>query len=114
MPLLQIFTNVKETDLPAGFFADLSSVFQKAIGKPQKYICIHLAPNQMMSFEGTTAPTAVANVVSIGQLGVQENKVITQIITAELAKVGVKADRMYVVFREMTDQDVGYNNTTFA
>eukprot|EP00057_Strongylocentrotus_purpuratus_P003435 XP_003726644.1 PREDICTED: macrophage migration inhibitory factor-like [Strongylocentrotus purpuratus] len=115
MPLLQIFTNVKEADIPAGYFANLTSVFQKAIGKPQKYICIHLAPNQMMSLDGTTTPTAVANVFDIGNfLGVEKNKDITQIITTELAKIGVKADRMYVVFKDMPLQDVGYNNTTFA
>eukprot|EP00057_Strongylocentrotus_purpuratus_P001322 XP_001198138.2 PREDICTED: macrophage migration inhibitory factor [Strongylocentrotus purpuratus] len=114
MPALEIFTNVKEDSIPADFFPNLSSVFQKAIGKPEKFICIRLVPNQMMSFAGSTEPCAVANVRSIGNLGLEENKVITQIITAEMTKIGVKADRMYVTFRDLARQDVGWNNTTFA
>lgn len=38
MPALEIFTNVKEDSIPADFFPNLSSVFQKAIGKPEKVI----------------------------------------------------------------------------
>nr|ANB86946.1 macrophage migration inhibitory factor [Paracentrotus lividus] len=114
MPSFQIFTNVKEADLPENFFSDLTSVFQEAIGKPQKYICVHLSPNQMMSFAGSTDPCAVVNVMSIGKLGVEENKVITKIVTGEMAKIGVNADRMYVMFRDAARQDVGWNNTTFA
>ncbi|XP_041456406.1 macrophage migration inhibitory factor-like [Lytechinus pictus] len=114
MPTLQIFTNVKEGEFPDGFFAGLSSVFQKAIGKPEKYICIHVVPNQMMSFGGSTEPCAIANVTSIGKLGVEENKVLTQVITTEMLKIGVNADRMYVVFRDAARQDIGWNNTTFA
>ncbi|XP_071479693.1 macrophage migration inhibitory factor-like [Diadema setosum] len=114
MPLLQVFTNVKGSDIPSDFLSGMSTMFQKAIGKPMQYIEVHLVPNQMMMFGGSDAPCAYANLVCIGKLGKEENKLLTQAVSAELAKIGIKADRMYLVFRDLEPQNCGYNNTVFT
>ncbi|XP_072164160.1 macrophage migration inhibitory factor-like [Diadema setosum] len=115
MPLLQVFTNVKDSKIPDGFLSDMSDMFQKAIGKPMEYIEVHVVPNQMMMFAKSDAPCAVVNLVSIGQLGVEENKVISKTVSATLKdKLGIPADRMYIVFRDLEPQNCGYNNSTFA
>ncbi|XP_071479702.1 macrophage migration inhibitory factor-like [Diadema antillarum] len=115
MPLLQVFTNVRDSKIPDGFLSDMSDMFQKAIGKPMEYIEVHVVPNQMLMFAKSDAPCAVVNLVSIGQLGVEENKVISQTVSTTLKdKLGIPADRMYVIFRDIAPQDVGFNNTTFA
>ncbi|XP_071479683.1 macrophage migration inhibitory factor-like [Diadema antillarum] len=114
MPILHVSTNVKDVDIPSDFQANLSSVFQKAIGKPEKYIMVHLLPNQMMMFGGSREPLAKVDLASIGNLGVEENKVLTQVISAELGKIGIKPDRIVVVFKDIAAQDAGWNNTTFA
>nr|XP_054767472.1 macrophage migration inhibitory factor-like [Lytechinus pictus] len=114
MPILQILTNVTEDNIPKDYLTELTSVLAEATKKEKKYKCIHVSPNQQLSFGGSTAPCAIANVICLGQQGVEENKIITKLITAALGKINVTPDRMYVIFRDIAGQDVGYNNTTCA
>ncbi|XP_071502036.1 macrophage migration inhibitory factor-like [Diadema antillarum] len=114
MPLLQVFTNVRDSKIPDGFLSDMSDMFQKAIGKPMEAILVSVVPNQTMMFGGSSDACALAKMTSIGSLGIEENKNLTKVITAAMAKMNVAADRMYVIFRDIAPQDVGFNNTTFA
>ncbi|XP_072163459.1 macrophage migration inhibitory factor-like [Diadema setosum] len=114
MPILQIFTNVKDAAVPKDLLSNLTPELAKQLGKPEKAVLVSVVPNQMMMFGGSSDPCAVANMTSIGSLGVEENKKLTKIITAAMAKMNVAADRMYVLFRDIAPQDVGFNNTTFA
>ncbi|XP_054767482.1 macrophage migration inhibitory factor-like [Lytechinus pictus] len=114
MPILEIFTNVKAEAIPDGFLKNLNSVWQKAIGKPMQYMCVRLAPGETMNFGGTAEPCALLNVRSIGKLGKEENNAISKALTAEMGKLGVAPDRMYAVFTDISPQDVGFKNTTFA
>ncbi|XP_071479713.1 macrophage migration inhibitory factor-like [Diadema antillarum] len=114
MPILQVFTNVKDADIPQDWSCNLSSELAKQLGKPEKFVCISVVPNQTIMFGGSSDPCAMVNVTSIGKLGLEENKNLTKVITAAMAKMNVAADRMYVLFRDIARQDVGWNNTTFA
>lgn len=42
-----------------------------------QYICVCVMPDQMMSFGGSQDPCALMHVMSIGNLGVEENKRIS-------------------------------------
>ncbi|XP_072024776.1 macrophage migration inhibitory factor-like [Amphiura filiformis] len=114
MPTLQIFTNVPKASLPDGFVAKCSDIWMELIGKPKKFILVHVLPDQMMSFAGTQEPCAFVNCISIGKIGKEENKCYTEKITELLGSIGVAKDRMYVSFSDVARQDVGYDGTTFA
>lgn len=68
----------------------------------------------MMSFGGTKEPCAYVTVMSIGKLGVEENKQHAKAIMTELEKIGVPPSRAYIYFEDAQPFEVGFNKTTFA
>jgi phenylpyruvate tautomerase len=70
--------------------------------------------DQLLSFAGSDSPSAFVTVMSIGHLGVEENKKHSAAIAAELEKLGVASNRAYILFQDATASDVGFKGTTFA
>jgi hypothetical protein len=52
--------------------------------------------------------------MSIGGLGVEENKKHSNAIMIELEKLDIPSNRVYVYFQDFLPFEVGYNKTTFA
>ncbi|CAH0758702.1 unnamed protein product [Diatraea saccharalis] len=79
-----------------------------------QYCAVSIIPDLPMSFGGTTDPCAIANLMSIGGLGVELNKkhakVLFDLVEMEL---GIPSDRMYITFQNAPTSDVGYKGTTF-
>lgn len=63
--------------------------------------------------KGTSEPCALITVLSIGRLGIEENKKHSKAIMTELNKLGIPGDRMYISFVDPKPEDVGYNFSTF-
>ena len=62
-----------------------------------QYISVHVQAQQMMSFGGTTDPCALIDVMSIGKLGVEENKVLSKTIFDFIKeKLGIEGTRYYM------------------
>lgn len=68
----------------------------------------------MISFGGTKEPCAYVTIMSIGSLGVEENKKHSKAIMSELEKIGIPADRTYIYFEDAQPFEIGFNKTTFA
>ncbi|CAH1985874.1 unnamed protein product [Acanthoscelides obtectus] len=66
-----------------------------------------------MAFGGSNEPCAYASLMSIGALGVSENKKHSKAIAECMASIGVPADRMYIHFVDSPSSVVGYNGSTF-
>lgn len=67
-----------------------------------------------MSWGGTSEPCASARLMSIGQLGVKENKKHAKELYDHIEKtLGIRKDRMYIQFVDVDPADCGYNGTTF-
>ncbi|KAH9632702.1 hypothetical protein HF086_016901 [Spodoptera exigua] len=94
MPHFRIETNVSRSQIPANFVQKAVPVLAKALGKPEQYCVVSIIPDVQMSFGGSTEPCAIANLMSIGALGVEQNKkhakVLFELVEQEL---GVKSDR---------------------
>lgn len=59
-----------------------------------QYIAVHIVPDQMMSFGGSTDPCALCSLYSIGKIGGQQNKTYTKLLCDMIAKhLHVSADR---------------------
>lgn len=59
-----------------------------------QYISVCVQAQQMMTFGGTTDPCALIEVMSIGKLGVEENKVLSKIIFDFIKeKLGIEGTR---------------------
>ncbi|KAJ8985193.1 hypothetical protein NQ317_018222 [Molorchus minor] len=114
MPYLRLETNVPQEKIPKDFPATLCGVLAKSLGKPINYCCASVTGGVNLSWGGTDAPAAQATLMSIGALGVDQNKkhskALYQTITQAL---GISADRMYISFVDAPTSAVGYNGTTF-
>jgi len=115
MPLLRVFTT-----LPAATFTDekiaaTSKMFTAAIKKPEQWVCVHFVPDQKMIFAGSTENCAQAEIMSIGNLGDEDNIRITKTVQEFLAEnFGIPANRTYIQFKDAPKGEVGWNNTTFG
>lgn len=57
-------------------------------------IGIHVIPDQMMTYGGSTEPCAMCTLNSIGKIGVEENKEHTKVLTEKISsELGVPARR---------------------
>nr|XP_021145314.1 macrophage migration inhibitory factor [Columba livia] len=80
-----------------------------------QYIAVHIVPDQMMSFGGSTDPCAVCSLYSIGKIGGQQNKTYTKLLCDLISKhLHISADRVYVNYFDMNAANVGWNGSTFA
>ncbi|XP_057656879.1 macrophage migration inhibitory factor homolog [Diorhabda carinulata] len=114
MPHFRVETNVPHDKIPADLPAKLCHILAKSLGKPIDYCCATVIGGAKMAWGGKDEPAAQATLMSIGCLGVEENKEhakeLYECITQEL---GIPANRMYIFFQNATRSDVGYNGTTF-
>ncbi len=59
-----------------------------------QYVCVHVNPDQMMMFGGTSEPVALCALGSIGRLGPAENKKYSKLLCGLLNKhLGVSPER---------------------
>ncbi|KAK8738720.1 hypothetical protein OTU49_003643 [Cherax quadricarinatus] len=114
MPCLEIATNIPKERITPEVVADLSKLFSTTMRKPEQYCMVRVIPGQLMTFGGSFNPCAVATVMSIGNLGVQENKAHAQKIFEFTEKtLGIPNDRMYIIFTDKPASEIGYKSTTF-
>ncbi|KAL3271447.1 hypothetical protein HHI36_021933 [Cryptolaemus montrouzieri] len=114
MPHLRIETNVPSIKIPKDLPQKLCSTIASSLGKPIGYCVATVVGDVNMSWGGSTDPAAQATLMSIGALGVSENKKHSKAIFEVVEKeLGVSKDRMYVSYINAPTSDVGYNGTTF-
>ncbi|XP_072911727.1 macrophage migration inhibitory factor isoform X2 [Hemitrygon akajei] len=80
-----------------------------------KYIAVHIVPDQMMHFGGSSDPCALASLSSIGKISNQQNKNYSKLLFDLVNKhLHISADRMYITFQDLNPANVGWANTTFG
>ncbi|KAG8597202.1 hypothetical protein GDO81_002191 [Engystomops pustulosus] len=115
MPTFELFTNVARDAIPENLLCSLTEQLAKATGKPAEYIAVHIMPDQMMSFGGTTEPCALCSLKSIGKIGGPQNKNYTKLLSDILTKeLDIAPNRVYFNFVDLNPSNVGWNKTTFA
>jgi len=114
MPLFQVTTNIPKSSVPSSYLKETTALLAKMLGKPESYCVASVIPDQMMMWGGEEGPCAIAVLMSIGKLGVQENKEYSRILSEHVQKqLGVSPDRMYIEFQDAQTSQLGYNRTTF-
>lgn len=111
MPVFTLNTNVK--DVTSDFHSKALDVLAKTLSKPKSYIAIHVNVGQNLTFGGSSAPAALCDLGSIGQLSVESNKKHSRAIMDLLKELGISDDRIYINFVNLDKAYVGYNGTTF-
>jgi len=114
MPTLIIDTNVPDKDIPDTLIAELVDVVANTLGKPKSYVMVMINGGKRINMGGTTAPCATGSLMSIGALGVEQNKKASAAIMKKVQDViGVPGDRFYLNFTDAKKENVGYRGTTF-
>jgi phenylpyruvate tautomerase PptA (4-oxalocrotonate tautomerase family) len=117
MPLVSVYTSA---ELPAEeslktLLSDLSSTTARVLGKPESYVMTCVVPRSHMTFAGTFAASCLVEVESIGGLGGDSTKRLTEAICRLLHDgLGVPASRMYVVFKDVPARMWGFDGATFG
>jgi phenylpyruvate tautomerase len=115
MPLLKISTNAGTTEHPETLLPDLSRRVAALLGKPEAYVMVVLATEQVMSFAGTTRPTLYAELKNVGRFPPD----VTARLSAELCtlleqSLAVPKNRIYIEFTPAEGHLWGHDSETFA
>ncbi|UMM23089.1 hypothetical protein L5515_003977 [Caenorhabditis briggsae] len=117
MPVFSLNVNVSLSDeKKTSLLKDLSDVIGKLLGKPEKYMCIHINTDQAISFAGTTQPAGFAVLKSIGGVGTakQNNAISDKVYPIITQHVGIPGDRLYIEFVSLGAADIAFEGHTFA
>ncbi|MBN3283836.1 MIF factor, partial [Polyodon spathula] len=94
MPMFVMKTNVSKDAVPPSLLSEATQELSKAMGKPVKYIAVHIATDQMMMFGGKADPCALCSLHSIGKISGQENKLYSKLLCGLINKhLGISVDR---------------------
>ncbi|XP_067015105.1 macrophage migration inhibitory factor homolog [Anabrus simplex] len=114
MPHFRLETNIPKNRVPAEFLKQTTALMAKTLGKPESYCVAAVIPDQAMVWGGTTEPCGTATLMSIGKLGVEENKKHAVVLYDHVEKyLGIPKNRLYITFIDENAANVGYNGTTF-
>ena len=70
--------------------------------------------DQLMTFGESTEPCAYVTLLSIGRLGVEENKRYSKAIMEALqTELGISPLKCFIFFNDYKAADVGYDKSTF-
>lgn len=115
MPLLKLETNAPLPDEQRKhLLTGLSRIVSQAVGKPEQYVMVSLAPVAMvMSAKDDKA--AFVDVRGIGGLTSEVNRRISRSVCELLqTSLGVSPERVYLTFTDVAASHWGWNAGTFA
>jgi len=114
MPVFKLDTNVPAEKVTEQFLKQTSKVIASTLKKPESYVAVQVVPDQKIIFGGSSEPCGNASLMSIGQLGIAENKKHAAVIYEHIEKtLGIPRDRFYITFTDCVPSVVGYNGSTF-
>ncbi|KAJ3337715.1 hypothetical protein HDU93_000663 [Gonapodya sp. JEL0774] len=87
-----------------------------ALGKPEAYMQVYVIPDVALTFGGTEAPAALAQISSIGGIASANNKktaaVVVNALQSEFPQLS--GDRVYILFSDIPGANWAQNATTFG
>lgn len=114
MPLLSVATNVQlSADAKSDFIAEASRLTAELLGKPERYVMVHLSDGQAMSFAGSGDPLAYCELKSIGLPTERSQEFSRQLCDLIERSLSIPTDRTYIEFSNAERNLWGWNGTTF-
>ena len=114
-PSLTITTNVALTkDEKMELMLAASSLVADSLGKPESYVAVAVHDGVSMLWGRSDAPLALCSLVSLGAINLENNKKVSAGVADLLAPFDIPADRIYVEFRDVARENMGYNRATFG
>jgi len=113
MPFINVKTNAKLSKAQAEQIkADFGTAITAVPGKSEQWLMVNLEGEQMLYFQGSDAPAAIAEVSLFGNASGSALDKLTGSITDSLTKqLGISASRVYVSYH--LTQHWGWNGNNF-
>jgi phenylpyruvate tautomerase PptA (4-oxalocrotonate tautomerase family) len=113
MPLLKIQTNVSLDDSQQQqLLTSASQQVAEALGKPERYVMVMIAPAAPMLFAGEDSPLAYLELKSIG-LPESQTADLSAMLCQLMNGYGIPPDRVYIEFADAPRKMWGWNGGTF-
>ena len=97
MPCLTLSTNLPSSKLTKEFNLQLLNCLADILNKPKELCSVNLIGDQNMTFGGSNEPNACVSVISIGNMGPEENKMFSNRIMSELEDhLGISPSRVSI------------------
>ena len=114
MPMLQISTNVDQSVFDEPFLKEATTSLSKLLGKPESFVMVVVSGNTQMSFGGSTQPTALVTLESIGGICETKNAEYSSEIFRLLQSKGIESNRMFIKFVGLERSNVAWNGKLFS
>ena len=115
MPWLQLFTNLPRSKVAAELPSKLAKIMSTNLEKPLDRIRIHIMPDEMVSFAGSTDPCAIMTVSSIGKITREINERNTKDIMSLLSnELNIPQARQTIYFNDLRAENVGLDGKILA
>jgi phenylpyruvate tautomerase PptA (4-oxalocrotonate tautomerase family) len=117
MPLIKVQTSIP-TPAKAqveALLKDLSATLASHLGKSESYVMTAFEANIPMTFGGTTDPVCYVEIKSVGTMGSDKTRAMSQEFCTQLeAALGVPKNRTYLEFTDAPGAMWGWNGSTFG
>ncbi|MFA8433354.1 MAG: phenylpyruvate tautomerase MIF-related protein [Marinifilaceae bacterium] len=114
MPYLKIQSNkLFSSEDQQSILLEFSQLLSKELGKPEKYIMTSFAPQQEMTFGGSSEPLVFLQLKSIGLPNTQTKNLSEKLCQAVQQIMNIAPERTYIEFRDAPRAFWGWNSTTF-
>jgi len=111
MPMIKLHAS---KEISGALLAELSREVAEATGKPVRYV-MAVAERAETAMGGEAGEAVYAEVKGIGGFDGATNRDLTaRICTLLEARIGIPADRIYVVFESVPADRWGWNGSTFG
>lgn len=117
MPLVTVYASAEPLadEKATALLRDSSSTTARLLGKPESYVMTCLVPRSRMTFAGSPEASCLVEVKSIGGLGGDRAKRLTEAVCKLVHDaLGVPTNRTYVVFADVPASFWGFDGKTFG
>jgi phenylpyruvate tautomerase PptA (4-oxalocrotonate tautomerase family) len=114
MPLIRVDTNVRIDEAAQdALLKDLSRLAAEDLGKPERYVMVHLHAGQPMALAGSTEPLANVEVRSIGLEAADTAELSASLCRFLEQRLGLAPARIYLQFVPFSPAFWGWDGATF-
>mmetsp|Transcript_47046 Transcript_47046/g.75599 ORF Transcript_47046/g.75599 Transcript_47046/m.75599 type:complete len:101 (-) Transcript_47046:237-539(-) len=96
------------------FMKAASKLVANSLGKPESYVAVVVQDNLDIIWGGETGPAAMCQVVSLGSINLENNKKVSAGLCKMLKEFGIEGTKVYIEFRDVARENMGYDGKTFA
>lgn len=117
MPLVNVYTSAQPPaeEKANGLLRDLSLTSARLLGKPESYVMTCLVPRADMTFGGSSEPSCLVEIKSIGGLTPECTARLSEAVSLLLHDgLGVPLNRIYIVFADVPAHLWGFDGATFG